>query len=203
MSELILIARLGLALVFVVAALAKLVDLAGFRQTLVDFGLHTAVGRWAAPAIVATELIIAGLLVPTPTAIAGATAAVALLAVFSAAIGRVLRRGEAPDCGCMGAARSKPVSRSTLARNAALALVAAAVAVAGPGAALTAPPIAVIVGAALVAQTWFTWQLFRQHGRLLARIRALEERATRQPSLTVVHRHRVGRLDQRLRNLEH
>lgn len=202
MDELVLIARCVLAAVFAFAALAKLADLASFRSTLDDFGAPPAAARTGTVAVPLVELAIAGLLVPTTTAVAAAIAALALLTVFCFAIARVLRNGEAPDCGCFGT-RSSPVSRSTLARNAGLGGLGAVVAFAGPGAALAAPPIAVLVGVVLAAQAWFSWQLFHQHGRLLERIRALEERADHgHQGLTVVHRRRRGSFDERLRKLE-
>jgi hypothetical protein len=205
MAELLLIARCLLAAVFAIAALAKLADLASFRATLGEFGAAPAAARIGAVAVPVAELAIAALLVPAATAVAAAIAALVLLAGFCTAIGRVLRRDEAPDCGCFGS-KPSPVSRSTLARNVGLGGVAMLVAAAGPGAAFTAPPVAVLVGAAFVAQGWFAWQLFRQHGRLLERVAALEQRTDHardgHQGLAVVHRHRAGRLDQRLRNLE-
>jgi hypothetical protein len=202
MDELVLIVRCLVAAVFAVAALAKLADIASFRATLGEFGAPPGAARIGAIAVPVVELAIAGMLVPTETAVAAALAALILLAGFCLVIGRVLRRGEAPDCGCFGA-KPSPVSKSTLARNAILGGAAALVAISGPGAALAAPPVAVLIGVAFAAQGWFSWQLFRQHGRLLERVRALEQRADHgHEGLTVVRRQRVGRIDQRLRNLE-
>ena len=202
MDELVLIARCALAAVFAIAAIAKLVDLASFRATLDDFGVPPLAARVGAVGVPLVELAIAALLVPAGTAVAAAIAALVLLAGFCLAIVRILRRGEAPDCGCFGA-RPSPVGHSTLARNAGLGGVAAVIAAAGPGPVLAAPTVAVLIGAAFAAQAWFSWQLFRQHGRLLERVRALEEHADRDHGgLTVVHRHRRGTFDRRLRNLE-
>ncbi len=133
MSAALLIARCALALVFAVAAVAKLADRGGFRHTLGEFGMPRALVGPAAIALPLAELAVAVLLVPEPTAVAGAIAALVLLAAFSAAIARVLLRGEQPDCNCMGQVHSTPVGAGTLARNATLAVVAGTIALAGPG----------------------------------------------------------------------
>lgn len=204
MGEFLLVVRCGLAVVFAVAAVAKLADVAGFRATLDEFGVAPSAARVGAIAVPVTELAIAVLLVPTATARAGAIAALSLLALFCIAIARVLRRGGQPDCNCFGKAQSSPVGRPTLARNAALGGLASLVAAAGPGGGLNAPPVAIVIAAALAVQAWFSWQLFRQHGRLLERVRTLEASAEAPPAgLTVIHRHRVrpDSLDQRVRAL--
>jgi hypothetical protein len=131
-----------------------------------------------------SELAVAALLVPASTARAGAIAGLALLIVFCAAISRLLARGERPDCGCLGHVHSAPVGPGTLVRNSALGAVAAAIAVAGPGAtlgdalaAIDTSPLALAVAVAFIGQAWLSWQLLRQHGRLIARLRALEAAA--------------------------
>lgn len=66
-----------------------------------------------------------------------------------------------------------------------MALIAAAAAVAGAGpgkglgTALSGVDLLLVAGAGILAlafavQTWFSWQPFRQHGRLIERMRALE-----------------------------
>lgn len=212
-SELLLIARCALALVFAIAALGKLADLTGFRRTVAEFGVSPALTRVGAIAVPVIELAVAALLVPTATARIGACAALLLLLAFCVAIGRVLRRGEQPDCNCLGRAHSSPVSGATLARTAALAVVAGLVVAGGAGsglgealAGLDGSPLAILLVLGVVVQAWFSWQLFRQHGRLLDRVRALEA-ATEEaptPALPVIHRHRLRRhsVDKRLRALE-
>jgi membrane protease YdiL (CAAX protease family) len=137
-------------------------------------------------------LVAAALLIPSPTARAGAILALVLLAAFTAVVGRALARGEQPDCNCFGAVRSEPISRWTLVRNLLLGAVAAALIATGPGtslAALDGGTAVAIAGAAagllLLGLTWFTWELFKQNGRLLARVRALEETAGAPPSFTL------------------
>src|SRR5436190_7971658 len=93
-------ARLGLAAVFVVAALAKLADLPGSRRALEDFGVPSGLVPAGAVALPICELIAAVLLIPASTARAGAVLAVVLLLAFIAGIAAALRRGKTPECHC-------------------------------------------------------------------------------------------------------
>ena len=117
-------ARILLAAVFVVAAVAKLVDLEGTRRAVRDFGAPERLAGLLAPALVLAELAVAGLLIPGSTAVVGAAGALALLLVFVVAIATNLARGRAPDCHCFGSLHSAPAGPATLARNGALAALA-------------------------------------------------------------------------------
>jgi Methylamine utilisation protein MauE len=181
MSAVWLGARLGLALIFAIAAVGKLADRSRFRDTLAQFETPRPLLGAGAIVLPLVELAIAGLLIPPATARAGALAALVLLIAFCTAIARALARGERPDCGCLGRAHSAPIGPGILARNAALGFFAAAIAVAGPGgsirdalAGIDASPLAVALALAFLGQTWLLWQLFRQHGRLIERLRAVE-----------------------------
>jgi len=175
-SALVLLARLGLAAVFAIAAVAKLADRTAFGETLDRFRVPgRAAATWTVPA---AELAVAGLLLNPATARAGAAAALVLLALFSATIVAALRRGEQPDCGCFGAASQAPIGSGTLLRNATLAALAAPVLAAGAG----APPRGatlwiVLLAAAVAAQGWLNRQLLLRNGRLLERIGRLEREA--------------------------
>jgi uncharacterized membrane protein YphA (DoxX/SURF4 family) len=188
----LLAGRLVLAVVFAVAGVAKLLDRKKTRESFLEFGVPPKLAPGAAVALPAAELVAAGLLVPTATARAGALLALALLLVFVAAVGRSLARGEQPDCNCFGAIHSEPISRTTLARNIALAAVAAALLAAGPGKSIgsldggTVLAVAAsLAGALLLGLTWFNWELFKQNGRLLTRVRALEETVGAPPTFTI------------------
>jgi thiol-disulfide isomerase/thioredoxin len=185
--------RLGLALVFLVAGVAKLADRAGSRRALRGFGLPAG---WAAPlgvALPAAEIVVAvGLLVPG-TAPWAALGALALLLVFVVGIGYNLARGRSPECHCFGRLHSAPAGRGTLVRNLVLAAVSALVIwrewwrpdragpLARPGtvsvAEVVVVAVVVVVLAALVVQGWLLLELVRQNGRLLLRIDALEAAA--------------------------
>jgi uncharacterized membrane protein YphA (DoxX/SURF4 family)/peroxiredoxin len=138
MDSALVVARLGLAAVFFVAGVAKLVDRSGTRQALADFDVPR---RLADPLLLfllpAVELAAATALVFPTTARWGAAGSLVLLTMFVIGLTRVLRRGQAPDCHCFGQLHSKPASRATVARNLVLALPAAYVTLAGPGPSLT------------------------------------------------------------------
>jgi peroxiredoxin/uncharacterized membrane protein YphA (DoxX/SURF4 family) len=194
----LLLARVVLAGVFGVAALAKLADREGSRVAMGEFGVPA---RFAAPLAVllpVAELTVAITLLLTPTARAGAVGALMLLVLFIAAIGANLARGRQPDCHCFGQLHSAPAGPTTLIRNGVLGAVAALVVWRGPGAG--APAIGrwlgslggigwvVLVGGVLVALVLtailrLLLQLMQQNGRLLSafdlvetRLKTVEER---------------------------
>ena len=185
----LLIARLLLALVFVVAGVAKLADRPGSRQAIADFGVPVSLAAPLGLFLPLAELAVAAALIPSATAWGGALGALALLLLFAAGIGINLARGHRPDCHCFGQLHSAPAGRSTLARNGVLAAVAAFIfwqgyGGAGPsgfgwlGSLTTAQLVGFIIGLVmlvlLVAQWWFLVHLLRQNGRLLVRLEALE-----------------------------
>jgi len=190
-AALALTARLLLAAVLALAGAAKLGDRDGMRETLGAFGLSPRGALLGAVALPPAEVAVAVLLVPASTARWGATGALLLLAAFCAAIARSLARGERPDCGCFGRMRATPIGPATLIRNGSLAAAAVLVFVAAPGksvgeafAGIHLSPLAAAftcVAALVVVEGWFSWELFRQHGRVLARLRALEEGTTSAP----------------------
>lgn len=188
MSTVLLVARLLLSGVFGLAAATKLNGHNALRETLGEFGLVSRAAVAGAVLLPAVELAVAALLVPAMTARWAAAGALGLLAAFCVAIARLLVRGDRPDCGCFGGMRSTPIGASTLVRNGVLAAAAAFVVAVGPGKSLAdavrgidLSPLAIVVAAlaaVVVVLAWFAWELFTQHGRLLARVRALEEGAS-------------------------
>ena len=133
-----LAARLILGVVFVAAGTAKL-TVAGrrsFERALRGFGVGPRLARPVAAAVPPFEVVLGSLLLAGLATRAAALAVLALLVVFSAAVGRVLVRGESVDCGCFGAAAARQVGPGTLLRNLVLATLAA---VAAREAAWTAP----------------------------------------------------------------
>lgn len=165
---------LPLAIVFAIAAVAKLADLDGSQRAVAGFGLPERLARPLGLALPGVELVIAVMLVPVLTSRYAAMAAAALLAVFSAAIVISLARGRRPDCHCFGRLHSAPAGWGTLARNVALAGIAIAIVLA-PAVTPTWPLIGVaaLVGAA-GAQALLWVALLRRYGRALRRIDALE-----------------------------
>ena len=189
MEVALLVARLLLAGVFFMAGAAKLVDRAGSRQAIVEFGLPA---RLAAPLSILlplAELAVAVALIPSSTAWWGALGALALLLLFLAGIGINLARGRQPECHCFGQLHSAPADWKTLFRNGALAGVSGFVLWegregVGPSAiswlwALSTAQLLLFVGGLLMlgflaAVAWFLAHLLRQNGRLLVRLEALE-----------------------------
>ena len=121
---LFVLAQLLLAVVFAIAAVAKLKDREGTRQANIDFGVAKRLSTPLAVALPAAEIVIAVLVLIPRTAVAGAFGALALLVVFTVTIVSALVRGHAPRCHCFGQLSAKPTSWWTVGRNAALMAVA-------------------------------------------------------------------------------
>ena len=183
MSFAVSLSQLLLAVVFAVAAVAKLADRSGTRSAIEAFGAPPRSAPAGALLLPIAELTIAAALVPAATARWGALATVALLMIFSVAIARTLRAGTAPDCNCFGGLAQTEVGRGTLIRNLVLGGIAAFVAVGASAQAVGAfhwviVPAArdrlaiVFMVASLASVGWFCWQLLRQNGRLLLRLEA-------------------------------
>jgi methylamine dehydrogenase accessory protein MauD len=188
----LLVARLILALVFAVAGVAKLIDWAGSRRAIVDFGVPAALAAPLAILLPLAELAVAAALIPTTTAWLGAVGALMLLLLFAVAIGANLARGRQPDCRCFGQLHSAPAGWLTLARNTVLAAPAALVvwqgrqgnvgpSVVGWLVALSGVQVlgifaGVLAVGLLVTQWWFQFGLFRQSGRLARWLVTAEER---------------------------
>lgn len=143
--------RLALAIVFGVAAIAKLADRPGTRRSVDEFGVPARLAPAVAALLPVAEVAIAvGLLIEASATIAG-WAALALLSVFTAAATWALARGEAPDCHCFGQLRSQPVGGGMLSRNAGLAAVALLVLVVPAEAGLPAAPMLLLAGLGVAA----------------------------------------------------
>jgi uncharacterized membrane protein YphA (DoxX/SURF4 family) len=132
MDELLLIARLVLAVVFAIAGAAKLADLPASRAAVAGFGAPDRLAGAIGTLLPFAELVIAALLVPNATAPVGATGALLILLGFSVVIALSIQRGTSPDCRCLGQLHSRPAGPGTLRRNFGLAVVAGCVLVGGP-----------------------------------------------------------------------
>ncbi|HEV2122444.1 MAG TPA: redoxin family protein [Chloroflexota bacterium] len=198
MDTVLLLARLLLAAVFIVAGLTKLADLKGSRQAMRDFGVPTSLATPFGIVLPVTEIVVAIALIPRASAWWGALGALALLLLFVAGIGTNLARGRTPDCHCFGQLHSSPAGWPTLARNGALAVIAAFVvlqgwgdpgfsAVAWIGNLSTVERAMLVLGLVglglLAAQSWAITHLLGQHGRLLLRLDSLEERLASGPGV--------------------
>ena len=215
-GSLALVARLLLAIVFVVAGWAKLTDRAGTRDAAVAFGAPEALAGPLALLIPLAELAAAVLLLPAATAFAGAIVALGLLTAFSIAIAMNLAQGRAPECHCFGQLHSAPAGPKTLARNGVLTAAAVLVLVGGGGpsavawigrlhdSALVAVVAGVAIAALAVGGALALITLLRSYGRALVRLDRLERALTAAgievegdaaPSLDVIppqHGHQPG-----------
>jgi methylamine dehydrogenase accessory protein MauD len=190
-STALLLTRFLLILVFAVAGVAKLADRAGSRRTVIDFGVPTPLAAPLAILLPLAELAVAATLIPAFTAFWGALGALALLLLFVGGIAFNLVRGHKPDCRCFGQIHPAPAGWQTLARNVALVAITGFVVWqgydggAGPSVLgwlgnLSAVQLAGLVGGVVVlgllaVQWWFLLNVMRQNGRLLVRLKAVEE----------------------------
>jgi thiol-disulfide isomerase/thioredoxin len=176
-----------LALVLVVAALAKLADRSGSREAVKAFGVPESLAGWTAGLLPLAELTAGVLILITAASRIGAGLSLVLFVAFSAGITRSIVRGEAPDCHCFGQLHSAPAGPRTLLRNIGLAALAAFVLAGGSGTSATAwltrlsssvlaAVVAGVAVAVLVAgAAALVLSLLRRHGELLLRIDRLEE----------------------------
>jgi uncharacterized membrane protein YphA (DoxX/SURF4 family) len=186
-SVLTLVARVVLALVFAVAALAKLLDPEGTRSATLALGVPRRVARPVAFALPIVEAALAvGLVVPA-TAPAAAVAAGILLIVLGGIVVANLAAHRRPSCHCFGS-DDHEIGWRTVARNLLLAGVAGAVAwrstrsddcaigcVSDASATHWWVASGVAVGLmVLAANAWVLVNLVRQNGRLAERVAILE-----------------------------
>jgi len=190
MEIVLVMARLFLASILVVAGVAKAIEPAGTRKALIGFGVPEKVAvplGWCLPFV---EIAVALALIPLSTAWLGAIAALALMLIFTLAIGVTLLRGRTPECNCFGQLHSMPVSWTMFTRNLMLAAVAALILAWGkqpPGLSAlnwvaeskTAQTMILLMSsvavALLVAGVVYLRRVLGQQTRILDRIEAVEK----------------------------
>src|SRR6188508_3584607 len=96
----LLIIRLALAAIFGLAGIAKLFDADGSKKAFTDFGVPERLVKPLATALPVVELLIAGALLFNVSSWYAAIGAVAVMAVFIAAMSYQMAQGNAPDCHC-------------------------------------------------------------------------------------------------------
>ena len=138
METLLLVLRLLLVVVFAVAGVAKLLDRAGSRKALEEFGVPPRLSGAGGLLLPLAEIAVAVALLFPQSARWGALAGAALLGIFVVGIANAIRQGRAPDCHCFGQVHSEPAGPKALVRNVVLAGLAAVVVIAGPGPSITA-----------------------------------------------------------------
>jgi uncharacterized membrane protein YphA (DoxX/SURF4 family) len=117
--------RLALGALFVVAALPKLTDPVGFAKAVANYHLvPVQAERLLALVLPPIELLV-GVLLIVGVADAGASLlAVALLVVFTAAIGAAIARGLDISCGCFHTEGGAKAGGGKIAENVAFLVVA-------------------------------------------------------------------------------
>lgn len=146
MGDIGVAAALVLAAVLAVAGLAKVGRPTATTVTFHALGLPLP--GLLARVVPAAELALAGGLVVAPRA--GGLAALAALAVFSAALAGPIQRGSVVRCGCFGSAGGDPVGPADLVRNALLAILAVAALTATRAASPTLPALLAVTTAGLI-----------------------------------------------------
>jgi uncharacterized membrane protein YphA (DoxX/SURF4 family) len=122
MTALAVGAAVVLGVAFVVAGASKLAAGGAWPAQAAGLGAPA----WLAAPVPWVELAVGATLIVQVARPWPAVAALALLAAFTALIGRQLAAGKHPPCACFGAWSAKPLGWTHLARNAALIALAAA-----------------------------------------------------------------------------
>jgi uncharacterized membrane protein YphA (DoxX/SURF4 family) len=182
-----------LCAVFVLAGVSKLRSPGTTRDAAVALGLPHALAPAVSRVLPPVELLVAlGLAVPYSRRWAGMVAG-AMLGAFTLVVAANLGRKERPSCNCFGAARTRPISWATVARNVTLIALAVAVAVAwdphvttGQVASVATPAVMVVEALALALGGWMLLNLTRSQARLLARVEELEKLANPVPMSVAV-----------------
>ena len=189
MSVLVALARLVLAGVFVVSAVAKLRDRGGSREAVQAFGVPLRLVGVVAGGLPFLELTCAALLVlADPAATAGGVVSLLVLVTFTVGVVANLLGGRRPDCHCFGSIGSGGrIGWTTVARNAVL-IVLASLSLVGAGELPSAPAVLLdlegselrllggttLVGAALLGMGVALYTLMTRYGAVLLRLDALE-----------------------------
>jgi len=184
----VLALRLALAAVFLASGIAKAVTPRTTAAAAGDLGVPARLTPATAVLLPAVEIVVAVLLVPTPTAVVGSAAGTALLAAFTVLIAANLARGRRPSCACFGAlSADAAISGRTLMRNGVLLAASVTVSVAtllsgdcragcydAAGGQQLLIGAGVVLAIAVAAGLVLIHSLTRMVGRLTQRVRDLE-----------------------------
>ena len=180
--------------------MAKLADLAGSLGAVVGFGVPERLAGVVGVGLPVCELSVAVALLVSGSARFGALGALVLLSVFVVAIAVGLARGTQADCHCFGQLHSARVGWQTLLRNGVLAALAGFVVLEGwhgtgvsatawiaklDAAAAVGIPAGLLLAAVIGFLAWFSLQILRQNGRMLARLEVIEAAIDGLPELAL------------------
>jgi hypothetical protein len=168
------LARLCLVAMFAIAAVAKVAAPRQTRRSLLQFGIPARFTVLVGIVLPACELSVALGLTWPPTVHLAASAALALLCVFTLAISANLWQGRRPECACFGGIRPSRIGFSNIARNLLLAAASSIVFASSPHR-LFPPPgqpgrftpaagavLSIILGVGLAAIAWLAFRRVRQ-----------------------------------------
>ncbi len=165
------LAAATLAALFTWAAASKVMAGRGWRRALSSYGLSPTIERVARRGVPAAELVVPSLVLVGAPRAAGAAAFAMLIAFSIAGTRTALRRNGFVACGCFGG-RTEVTLAHLLARNAALLVLAAMVAVTAPGRLVALPAAAagdalpiLLAAVGLVAAVVALWRSLSWLGR--------------------------------------
>lgn len=115
-------ARLGVAVVFGLAAWGKASRIERTRAAVAGFGIPARLVGAVAVGLPLVEAVIALAILPPATAVWAAVGALGFLAVVTGLIIRLLSRGQRPTCACFGTG-DEPINGLTVVRNGLFAAV--------------------------------------------------------------------------------
>src|SRR4051794_24342357 len=116
MNAALMLARFFLAVAFLIAGLAKILDRSASAKMIAEFGLPLRAAGVLGAVLPLIALGVGLALLTSSLARQGSVAACALLALFMLAIGINLALGRKPNCNCFGQLRPAPISVGTLIR---------------------------------------------------------------------------------------
>ena len=126
-----LLLRVALGGLFVWAGYTKLGDPSRFATDIANYRLFPSLAPIMAVTFPPVEIVLGLALVVAPRLWrrAAALAVTVLMVMFTVAVAQAVARGINVDCGCFGGSASGPVTVWTVARDVALTLAAAALAI--------------------------------------------------------------------------
>jgi peroxiredoxin len=128
MDLVLAVVQMVLAIVFVISAVAKLLDRQGSARAAAGFGVPVTLAPLSGSVLPLVEIGIVVGLISTVTAKYAAFAAMVMLVLFTAVIAAAVLRGRAMSCHCFGRLDTGPVSWLTAIRSGVLAASAGFVA---------------------------------------------------------------------------
>ena len=183
MGALTILLQLTLSVVFLVAGTNKLRDQTHTRETLLEFGVPGSATKALGILVPIVELAVAVLVITPAISWFGSLLCAVLVTLLTVVLAYNLIKGRRPACNCFGQAGSQPIGVHTLARNLIFALISFWLLLVSEHEAYASnwhqawtflSDLTPIISGAVAFGSWFSFQLFKQNGRVLLRLEALE-----------------------------